>query len=130
MDDWEVVDHPNPPAGMVWVAAIAEIRDNKTGQVRRYENNYELLGIGADKPDAFIWKNGNYACDCNRSLFFLRAGGESEELESDCGEGEFSVRLRNKKTGAVYYDEFTHLPPQPQPPAEHEHSVPSDEKAP
>jgi hypothetical protein len=30
----------------------------------------------------FIWTEGNYACDCNRGLFFLRA--ENPDLGPDC----------------------------------------------
>lgn len=31
--------------------------------------------------DTFMWEDGNYACDCNRSLFFLGLDGERP-----CGE--------------------------------------------
>lgn len=35
------------------------------------------LSIGS----IYMWENGNYSCDCNRHLFFLRAGGELGKCE-------------------------------------------------
>jgi hypothetical protein len=38
----------------------------------------------------YQWSDGNYSCDCNRALFFARAGGE-EEPEVECGEGAYAI---------------------------------------
>lgn len=38
----------------------------------------------------FMWTEGNYSCDCNRSLFFARAAKE-EEIDIPCGEGGFRL---------------------------------------
>lgn len=110
VDDWEVIDHPRAaPTDCVWVSSIVEIRKNQTGEIREYINNYELLEVGDSTPSDFMWRDGNYSCDCNRALFFLRAGGEDDSKdETPCGDGTYSVRVRNKLNGNVYYDEITH----------------------
>ena len=61
---------------------------------------------GADMPSTYIWEDGNYSCDCNRRRFFARANDEDKDLDRPCGYDRYSVRLRNAKTGRVYYDEF------------------------
>jgi len=32
-----------------------------------------------DYDGIYLWRDGNYSCDCNRYLFFERAKGTSEE---------------------------------------------------
>lgn len=106
MEEWEVVDIPTHQLQYAkWVATVAEIRDNATGIVREYQND-AILEDGDFEPSAFIWESGNYSCDCNRRLFFARAAGEDEDWDSDCSDGLYSVRLRNKKSGRVFYSEF------------------------
>jgi hypothetical protein len=88
-----------------WVSVIAEIRENATGEVREHRSD-EILDDGEETPNTYMWEEGNYSCDCNRRLFFERANGEDEDIDSQCTGGKFSVRLRNAKTGKIYYDEF------------------------
>ena len=105
---WEEVSVPTHPLkDGRWVAVIAEIRHNKTGVVMEYETN-EILFDGEPDPGDYIWEAGNYSCDCNRRLFFARAAAKDENLnmDSDCGEGEYSVRVRNKRSGRPFYSEF------------------------
>ena len=73
------------------------IRRNSDGVIREYEDKYNYEDTDALE---FIWGfDGNFGCDCNRELFFLRAGGEAEAAESmlsrsnRCGETRYSVRL-------------------------------------
>ena len=61
----------------------------------------------------------------DEDMAFAREWGE--RIESKDGN---SVMVAYRLDGKLYVDMFTHLPPQPQPPGEHEHSAPSDEKAP
>lgn len=76
-----------------------EVRNNATGEL--------ATDIWPDwMYNTYWWEEGNASCDCNRSLFFLRALGRDEADESDCGEGGFSVRLSNADTGEVLYDEL------------------------
>ena len=86
---------------------MAEIRCNATGEVREITTT-ALLVQGVDFPDDFIWiwEGGNYSCDCNRRIFFARAAGEKEDWGGPCSEGLYSVRLRDKESGLVWYDEF------------------------
>lgn len=57
--------------------------------------------------NVFWWEEGNAACDCNREDFFLRAKGEgTDDRESECGDGRYSVRCLDADTGAVLYNEF------------------------
>lgn len=67
--------------------AHAEIRRNTDGVVRQYS----LAGMGGFKGD-FIWCEGNFACDCNREIFFCDAIGEEAENET-CGSEAYSVRI-------------------------------------
>lgn len=77
-----------------------EIRRNADGVVATdvWENwNY----------NTFWWNEGNAACDCNRESFFLKAIGEKEMGEAECGEDRFAVRLSDADSGEVLYDELT-----------------------
>lgn len=91
----------------ILVECIAEIKNNETGEIREYKT-IETLKIGENYPSVFNWKENNYSCDCNRRLFFKRVN--NEETEDDwnvkCSQGKFSVNLKNKKDGVVYYREF------------------------
>ena len=106
MEEWETVDVPtHPQKDGKWVATVAEIRDNATGIVREYQS-HAILMDGDDEPSSYIWEDGNYSCDCNRRLFFARAAGEDEAWDRACSDGLYSVRVRNKKSGRVFYSEF------------------------
>lgn len=54
------------------------------------------------EPDDYLWSEGNYSCDCNRSLFF-HDWNEPEKRE--CGDSEFSIRISDM-TGKVIYSEL------------------------
>ena len=79
------------------------IRNNKTDEIVTYEHDgcFED-GVFQD----FIWEEGNYACDCNRELFFYRAKNIEEPEETKCGEEKYSVKIIRKSNGEVLYDEF------------------------
>jgi hypothetical protein len=106
MEEWEVVDIPTHRLkGAKWVATVVEIRNNATGDVREHRDD-SIMEDGETEPSSFMWEDGNCACDCNRRLFFARSAGEDEDWESECGHGAFSVRVRNKRSGRVFYSEF------------------------
>lgn len=90
-----------------FVIVIAEIKNNETGEIREYETE-EILSHDDEHPPVFNWEENNYACDCNRRLFFKRV--KNEETEDDwnvpCSDGKYSVNLKNKFDGSVYYREF------------------------
>jgi hypothetical protein len=74
------------------------VRKNDTGVVRRYVENGPWYGD-------FIWAEGNYACDCNRSLFFAWAGGEPEPYPRPCGDGAYSVQVTDENGNVLYEDD-------------------------
>lgn len=104
MEEWEDVSLPQPVNGGRRVAVVVEIRCNATGEVREYETD-DILRDGADDPGDYLWSEGNYGCDCNRAAFFADAGGE-DDIDCSCGEGRYSIRVRNKKSGRVWYREW------------------------
>ncbi len=87
------------------VKVVARIRNNRTGEVREMKD-WLFLDEGGDTPNTYTWVDGNYGCDCNRGIFFRRAGGEEGEWEVECSEGKFSVNLVNPETGGVFHREF------------------------
>lgn len=44
-----------------------------------------------DETTEYLWEGGNWACDCNRSLFFKVAAGNDDPESDDCGDGAYSV---------------------------------------
>src|SRR5687768_13069390 len=86
-----------------WVKIVAHIRLNATGEVRAYPMSFPL-DWEEDTPSDFMWTDGNYACDCNRALFFGYAtGDEMDDDDTPCGEGAYAVNLANAKTGTIFY---------------------------
>jgi hypothetical protein len=75
----------------------AHIRNRDHGQtevrVCRYEFEYD------DPDDLRVtgsqWFEGNYRCDCNRRIFFLRAGSQLGPTDfpsfNPCGETEYTL---------------------------------------
>ena len=63
------------------------LRDNDTGECRWHVDET----FPFDDVMLSMWTHGNYECDCNRRLFFLRAGGESDKAEIECGESRYSA---------------------------------------
>lgn len=77
---------------------IAHIKKNSIGEVRVLEIN---------QPDDFhpwIWREGNFSCDCNRSVFFQRANGGNEKSNTPCGNGMFSINIYHNERQV--YKEF------------------------
>lgn len=66
----------------------AHIRRNADGEVRQYH---------ADQPDEYLdslefsWSENNFACDCNRHLFFERAVTPDYDEQFPCGERAYRV---------------------------------------
>ena len=80
---------------------IIHIRKNSTGEIRTYEDrmyaeNNQLL--------FFLWEEGNYACDCNRQLFWNRVYHEEGE-ECECSYDLYDINIYTVK-GKLLYHEF------------------------
>jgi len=81
------------------------IRRNSDGLIRCYE---ELDWHEDSEYPYFIWSEGNFACDCNRYLFWCRAADEPESEdgpEHRCGYERYSVRITDLD-GKEFYSEF------------------------
>lgn len=75
------------------------ITDKTTGETVTYEDE----DVPQEDWPPFIWSEGNFACDCNRALFFARAkdGPHATDPNHPCGEDRFTVRLTQ---GAESFD--------------------------
>lgn len=84
---------------------IQRIRLNATGEVRESQETGYFDGFGFQD---FIWDEGNFACDCNRHLFFERAGGVEPEFDPDeeCSDFKYAVQILDAETREVLYDDF------------------------
>jgi len=103
--NWIEIDVPTHPLNDgKWVKIIAHIRRVADGEVRKMDD-VAILNADEKFPSPFIWSDGNYACDCNRELFFDRAAG-NKSAESACSDDRFEVNLVNPATGEIYYREF------------------------
>lgn len=72
------------------------IRKNSTGEERDYEFPKLTWEFPSENGSGsmFIWTEGNFSCDCNRYLFFERAGGnpaDPDETEDRCGDDAYTV---------------------------------------
>lgn len=76
------------------------IRKNATGEVRSYEDE---MTFSDDQP-FYIWEEGNYSCDCNRSDFFRNAANEDDPDDIPCSDGKYSVNIA--ANGEIIYREF------------------------
>ena len=76
-----------------------------TGERRIYQPEYPWVEDGEGNP-AFIWEEGNYGCDCNRSLF-LYDWDEDKELPCDNGIDReiFIEKIVIRGTDTVLYAE-------------------------
>jgi hypothetical protein len=75
--------------------STAHIRNNETMEVRTLPTTI----------DESWWAEGDYSCDCNREILFLRTAGEAVILTKlRCSDGRYSVNL--SRDGETYYKEF------------------------
>lgn len=103
--EWDKYRLPPPHDKDEVARIIAHIRNNATGEVRLDPHNIHFYDDG--EPGTYIWEEGNFSCDCNRELFFARAGDEDDDLDGPCGDQErFSVNLENALTHEIFYREF------------------------
>lgn len=78
------------------IPCVVEIRRNEDGTIRA-DRSFRYHG-------PFVWADGNYACDCNRALFFAHAAGE-EDPDRACGDDAFSVRVLGLDGKVLYQDD-------------------------
>jgi len=71
-----------------------------TGESVQYTDQEDILD---DDGLNFQWGEGNYSCDCNRSLFFHRAKGIEEPEDRPCGDSAYSAQIT--ADGVVIYED-------------------------
>lgn len=81
------------------MAYTVRMRNNETGEVRDLSMDFEWPESDGD----FLWSDGNYACDCNRALFFFNWGPEAEDRH--CGVDGFSVQSITLPDGRMVYSD-------------------------
>lgn len=89
------------------VPVNVHIRRNSDGEVR--VQHWKEYGWDKDNSD-FIWSDGNYACDCNRHLFFERAVGKEPDWddgvnEPGCGMKAYNIRIFDMDGKMLYEDD-------------------------
>lgn len=85
--------------------AVISLTQATTGITVNFSD--ELL-IVDNEPCIYIWEEGNYSCDCNRSLFWHREQGLIINDEYvPCSEGEYKVSIYRADNGALIYGERT-----------------------
>ena len=67
------------------------IRKNATGEVRTYRTDECDWYENDEGSTRWMWMEGNYQCDCNRSLFFARAAGEPDPADVECGDDAYTA---------------------------------------
>ena len=70
------------------MVVVAVLRHRKTGRQGRYEHDWPdssgLRGV------LWLWTEGNYACDCNRSIFLL---GRDLDNTLSCNSDDPTIEL-------------------------------------
>lgn len=90
------------------VACTAQIRRNDTGETRLHSTELFIFE-GDTEIHTFNWREGNNSCDCNRYLYFERAGGNDVKWDDEgatCSDGLYSVNLYRVSDGQCFYSEF------------------------
>lgn len=70
---------------------IVKIRKNSTGEIRHITRDYDWFWSTGDGSDLFMWTDGNYACDCNRELFFEEDNDDFAFEDAKCSTDRFTA---------------------------------------
>lgn len=79
-------------------SGYVQITDTTTGEARTLPLPDEGLWNTTTEFPHYIWEDGNYSCNCNRELFFWRAGGEEDKLADEdsgicSGDDRYTVKI-------------------------------------
>lgn len=91
------------------VLVLVHIRNNATGEIRIHnDGNWSKKDID-EGYFSFQYGENNYACDCNRSLFFARANAEEDsdrDGDRECTSYKFSItQCLLPDSTDIYHDE-------------------------
>lgn len=64
--------------------ATVEIRDNQTGEIRRYRDDWNADSV-------HLWTEGAFSHDGNRARLFARAGGEPDRVDTGDGWSRYTA---------------------------------------
>jgi len=64
-------------------------KDSLTNKEGTYDTEVPTDEMGV--PDMFMWNDGDYSCDCNRSIFFYGLDPTEEGLYYECGEKYLNI---------------------------------------
>lgn len=103
---------------------IVTIRRNSDGKIVTFKDEHALpwwtdpdIDEGEPYLNFYIWSDGNYACDCNRSLFFDENANEGIDPSKEedqynhgnstrhCSDGKYYVEIRSLDGELLYQDE-------------------------
>lgn len=80
------------------------IRRNWDGAIRVY--HMEDMGDLSEDGSDYWFSEGNASCDCNREMWFARAGGEEELDRPACGHDGYDLLSVTQDDGEmVFYSE-------------------------
>ena len=83
-----------------------ELYDSHTGEHVCYLDTYTSEYLDSVE---FMYREGNYGCDCNRLLFLARArGGEEPKVLTCSHERVFVVRVVDRSNGKELYEGDDH----------------------
>lgn len=82
------------------------LRNNDTKELRLYEHE-DFDAMDGREFNDYIWREGNYGCDCNRELFWERAIEMPEEQVqtlhvANCNDGGYTIMAIFRKGRQVY----------------------------
>ncbi len=80
------------------MAFTVHITKVATGEIRQMHET-----CAWSESTLWLWEDGNYACDCNRELFFCNAGDE-EDPELPCSSDRYTVRITDPRGEELYDD--------------------------
>jgi hypothetical protein len=84
------------------------LTDTETGFSKIYHDKYAWKDVDTDWPASaaiiYQYTEGNYSCDCNRSLFLY--DWEENKVKS-CGNTIWLDKIVDRETGQVIWDEAT-----------------------
>jgi hypothetical protein len=85
------------------------ITNVETGEIAIYPMDCDYMNVRSDGTQEFWkfnWEEGNFACDCNRKLFFHNALDlDLNEEEITCSEGKYRVKIYDLDGQLLYQDE-------------------------
>jgi hypothetical protein len=107
LDDFNIVKKSPPHDDCLWGKIIVKIRNNETGEIRDFYTDTIISDDEGFEWNDYWWSEGNASCDCNRGLFFEEANGKKyEEIDTECGDGKYSINIYSEKNNKLLYSEF------------------------